>query len=115
VSAVALSIEIGLLKLNSTGVHKNHRISRKNFETDPHRGSQNHKNHKKECDTMGMLPKGLIPGPEEIEKIKAGFKEFAREIDDIHEQVSNINEKVDKILEAIEKLKLESQAIDKKE
>jgi len=63
---------------------------------------------------MGMLPKGLIPGPEEIEKIKAGFKEFAREIDDIHEQVSNINEKVDKILEAIEKLKLESQSIDKK-
>jgi|GEM_PF-2072188 len=65
-------------------------------------------------DTMGMLPKGLIPGPEEIEKIKAGFKEFAREIDDIHEQVSNINEKVDKILEAIEKLKSENQVIDKK-
>jgi len=63
---------------------------------------------------MGMLPKGLIPGPEEIEKIKAGFKEFAREIDDIHEQVSNINEKVDKILEAIEKLKSDNQVIDKK-
>jgi len=82
----------------------------RSFETELHRSSQK---SQKGDDIMGMLPKGLIPGPEEIEKIKAGFKEFAREIDDIHEQVSNINGKVDKILEAIEKLK-ENQATDKK-